>query len=191
MISRLAASAVALLLLGGCAATPAPHFYTLTAAPGVPAAASELSVAVGPVTIPAVVDRPQIVVQTGPNEVRLDEFNRWAAPLANNIARVVAANLVVLLGTPRVVVAPPVLGTDTEYRVLIQVQRFESALGEAASLDAVWVISGPGDKKPHTGRTTVREPVPDKTFEALAAAHSKALNRLSGDIAAAVRTMAR
>ena len=191
MMCRTAAAALAMLLFGGCAATPPPHFYTLTASPGAPAAATDMSVAVGPVTIPAVVDRPQIVVQTGPNEVRLDEFNRWAAPLASSIGRVVAANLVTLLGTPRVVLTPPALGTDTEYRVLIQVQRFDSALGEAATLDAVWVISGPGDKKPQTGRTTVREAASDKTFEALAAAHSKALGRLSRDVAAGVQAMGR
>ena len=55
---------------------------------------------VGPVSVPAVVDRPQIVVTTGPNQVRLDEFNQWASPLQNNIARVVAENLVAMLGTP-------------------------------------------------------------------------------------------
>ncbi len=191
MICRLAVAGLATVLFGGCAATPPAHFYTLSATPGPATAASDLSVAVGPVTIPAVVDRPQIVLQTGPNEVRLDEFNRWAAPLANSIGRVVAANLAVLLGTPRVVLTSPALGTDTDARVLIQVQRFDSALGEAATLDAVWVISGSPEKKPRTGRTTVREPATDKTFEALAAAHSKALDRLSQDVAAGVRAMGR
>ena len=66
------------------------------------ATSSNLSVVVGPVSVPAVVDRPQIVVNTGPNQVRLEEFNRWASPLQNNIARVVADNLVAMLGTPRV-----------------------------------------------------------------------------------------
>ena len=50
--------------------------------------------AVGPITIPASVDRPQIVVAMSPNQVRLDEFNRWVSPLQNNIGRVVAENLV-------------------------------------------------------------------------------------------------
>ena len=68
-----------------------------------------VSVAVGPVSVPAAVDRPQIVVSTGPNQVRLDEFNRWASPLQNNIARVVAENLVAMLGTPRVTLFPQTL----------------------------------------------------------------------------------
>ncbi len=180
-----------LVVLAGCASTPASRFYTLSAGATPAATSSDLSVAVGPVSVPAVVDRPQIVVRTGPNEVRLDEFNRWAAPLANNIARVVAANLVTLLGTPRVVLAPPALGTDTDYRVLIQVQRFDSALGEAATLDAVWTVTRSKDGKSQTGRTTVREPSPEKGYDALAAGHSRALARLSRDIASAVQALAR
>jgi uncharacterized lipoprotein YmbA len=64
--------------------------YTLSAGTGPATTSSNISVSVGPVSIPAVVDRPQIVVATGPNQVRLEEFNRWAAPLQNSIARVVA-----------------------------------------------------------------------------------------------------
>ena len=38
-------------------------------------AACKCSVVVGPVSIPEIVNVPQIVVNTGPNQVRLDEFN--------------------------------------------------------------------------------------------------------------------
>jgi hypothetical protein len=51
------------------------------------------------VTILAAVDQPQFVTQDGPNRVNVDEFNRWAAPLSDNIERVVAQDLVVLLWT--------------------------------------------------------------------------------------------
>jgi uncharacterized lipoprotein YmbA len=141
-----------------------------------------VSITVGPVTIPAVVDRPQIVVNTGPNQVRLEEFNRWAAPLQNNIARVVADNLVVMLGTPRVTL----LSADADYRAAIEVQSFQSAPGEAAILDAVWTVRRSKDGKAETGRTTVRETVQEKSYDALAAAHSRALARLSRDIADSV-----
>ena len=69
------------LMLVGCGTTPNPRFYALTGAPAPPAASSTMSVSVGPVTIPAAVDRPQIVLTTAPNRVRLEEFDRWAAPL--------------------------------------------------------------------------------------------------------------
>jgi ABC-type uncharacterized transport system auxiliary subunit len=72
------------ILAAGCA-SPQSHFYTLsrTVAPTATATPTPLnvSVVVGPVSIPAIVDLPQIVVSTGPNQVSLDEFNRWASPL--------------------------------------------------------------------------------------------------------------
>ena len=145
----------------------------------------------GPVSVPAVVDRPQIVVNVGPNQVRLEEFNRWAAPLQNNIARVVADNLVLMLGTPRVILSEQLLSADADYRAAIEVQSFQSAPGEAAMLDAVWSVRRAKDGKAETGRTTVRETVQEKGYDALAAAHSRALARLSQDIAAAVAALGR
>ena len=181
---------VVVALAAACASTPS-RFYTLSRTPAPGAPPSTLSVIVGPVTIPAVVDLPQIVVSTSPNQVTLDEYNRWASPLANNISRVVAENLVDLLGTPRVSLFQQSLNTEADFRVAIEVQTFESAPGDAATLNAVWVVRRTRDSKSETGRTTVREPSADKGYDALAAAHSRALSRMSQDIAGAVRTLAR
>jgi uncharacterized lipoprotein YmbA len=178
-------------LAAGCSASPPSRFYTLSATSAAAGTSSELSVAVGPVSIPAVVDRPQIVVSMGPNQLRLEEFDRWAAPLQSNIARVIADNLVPMLGTPRVTLSAQTLSADADYRAAIEVQSFQSVPGEAATLDAVWTVRRNKDSKAETGRTTVRETVQDKGYDALAAAHSRALARLSQDIADAVRALAR
>ena len=178
-------------LATGCGSTPPSRFYTLSAASGPAATPAKLSVAVGPVSVPAVVDRPQIVVDIGPNQVRLEEFNRWAAPLQNNIARVVADNLVLMLGTPRVTMSAQGSSADVDYRAAVEVQSFQSAPGEAAIVDAVWTVRRTKDGKTELGRTTVRETVPERGYDALAAAHSRALARLSRDIAAAVRALDR
>jgi uncharacterized lipoprotein YmbA len=173
-------------LLAGCS-SPASRFYTLngtaTAAAGTPSA---VSVTVGPVSVPATVDRPQIVVNTSANSVDVDEFNRWASPLQNNISRVVAENLGVLLGAPRVTQS---LGVESDFRVAIEVQRFESMPGDSAILDAAWMVRRAKDGRIETGRTTVREAVPQKGYDALVAAHSRAVGRLSQDIASAVRML--
>jgi uncharacterized lipoprotein YmbA len=178
------------ILAAGCA-SPASRFYTLSAVPTPAATPSALSVTVGPVSVPAAVDRPEIVVTMGPNQVWLDEFNRWASPLQNNIARVVAENLVALLGTPRVTLSPLTLSADADYRVAIEVQGFDSAPGQAATLDAVWTVRRTKDGKGQTGRTTAREPAPDRSYDALAAAHSRAVAQLSRDIADAVHALDR
>ena len=194
MMRRLAAIAipcVVVILAAGCGSSPASRFYTLSATPAPAGMASDVSVAVGPVSIPAVIDRPQIVVSAGPNQVRLDEFNRWAAPLQGNISRVVADNLSSLLGTPRVSLFPQTMSGAADYRIAIQVQSFDSAPGDAATLDAVWTVSRAKDGKSQTGRTAVREAAPQGGFDGLAAAHSRALARMSRDIAEAVQSLAR
>jgi uncharacterized lipoprotein YmbA len=151
---------------------------------------SDLSVVVNPVIIPAAVDRPQMVVSVRQNQVFVDEFNRWVGPLQNGIARVVAENLVALLGTPRVTVSTQTI-TFPDYRVAIDVQRFDSALGEAATLDAFWTVIRIKDAMSQTGRTSLREPTTAPGYDGVAAAHSRALERLSRDIAGGVKALDR
>lgn len=182
---------ILVIFVTGCASTPASRYYTLSAATESAAPSSDLSVVVGPVSVPDEVDRPQFVVSTGPNQMRVDEFNLWASPLQDNIARVIVRNLVGLLGTPRVALFPQTLSTDAEYRVAVEVQRFDSAPGVAATLEAAWTVRRPQDGKTEMGRTTVREAVQENSYEALAAAHSRAMTRLSQDIADAVQALER
>ena len=179
------------MLAAGCVSAPESRFYTLSATPSPAATSSEVSVAVGPVSVPVVVDRPQIVVSMGPNRVWPDEFNRWAAPLQDSIARVVAENLAAMLGTPGVTQSSQTLSMGSTYRAIISVESFESVPGEMARLDAVWTVSRTKDGTTRSGRTTVREPTAEKGYDALAAAHSRAVARLSQAIADAVGALER
>jgi uncharacterized protein len=189
-LARFVIACAVAVCVAGCASPPS-HFYTLsrTAVPG--ATTSNASVVVGPVSIPAIVDLPQIVVSTGPNQVSINEFERWASPLQNNISRVVAENLVAILGTPRVSLFQGSLGASADFHVAIEVQSFESAPGEAATLNAVWIVRRTKDGKSETGRTSVRESTLQKDYDALVAAHSRALARMSQDIADAIRALDR
>jgi uncharacterized lipoprotein YmbA len=174
----------------GCGGSAPSRFYTLdsTAHPdGTPE--TDYTVAVGPVYIPASVDRPQFVVQVGQNRAAIDEFNRWAAPLDESIARVVAGDLAALLGTPRVVRAP-LAHFDPDFRVAISIQRFESVPGNSALIEAVWTVRRVADGETRSGHTVAREPVEGKDFEALASAHSRALATISSEIAAAIQAEA-
>ena len=184
---------VVLLLVTGCATAPSSQFYTLSSTTQAAAPTAKMSVAVGPVSIPAAVDRPQMVISAGANQVQLDEFNRWAAPLQNDISRVVAENLVKMLGTPSVTLFPQTASAKADYRVSIEIQSFVSTLGESAALDAVWTVRRMQDNTQRSGRSTLSEPAkaaaPDQRHDALAAAHSRAIARMSQDIADAVRAL--
>ncbi len=194
MISAMAGACALAAIPSGCASPPS-HFYTLNAgaapAATAEAATSGLIMIVGPVSVPAVVDMPQIVVRTGANQISVDEFNRWASPLQSNISHVVVDNLVAMLGAPRVMLYQQAQNTEGDYRVSIDVQTFESAPGDAATLSAVWIVRRVKDGKTQIGRTAVREATTEKSYQALAAGHSRALGRLSEDIANAIRMLDR
>jgi uncharacterized protein len=173
----------------GCASAPA-RFYSLdsTATPD-GAAPVNYPIMVGPVSVPAAVDRPEFVVQTAPNRVDVDEFNRWAAPLNDAVAQVVAGDLVKLLGTTDVASAP-MANFAPAYRVTIDIQRFDSVPSQAALVEAVWTVHSTAGGETRSGRTVAREAVAGEGFDALAAAHSRALAKMSGDIAIAIRAEA-
>jgi uncharacterized lipoprotein YmbA len=157
MMGRVPAFAIACALgalVTGCSSPPA-NFYTLSATAAPSSTQSKLTVAVGPVSVPSTIDSPQIVVSTGANQVSIDEFNRWASPVQDNLVRVVAENLVAILGTPRVTLYPT-LAADVEFRVQIGAE-LRIGAGKSASLDAVWTVRRIKDRKTETGRTSVRE----------------------------------
>ena len=189
-INHLFSIALVAAAAAGCSASAPARFYTLdSTATADDAPSARYAVIIGPVSVPATVDRPQFVVQVAPNRVDIDEFNRWAAPLNESIGRAVAGDLAVLLGTPDVATAP-LANFNPAYRVTIDVQRFESVQGEAVLVEAVWAVRKTASGDTRSDRTVARETVQGKGFDALAAAHSRALAKVSGDIAAAIRAAA-
>jgi len=183
------AALLAAAALAGCS-SPKSSFYTLSsdAAPGRAPATAQYSVEIGAVTVPDVVDRPQLVTRSGANQVTINEFARWAEPLKSEIPRVIADNLTQLLDGVRVSVYPQHANPD-DYQVLIEVQRFDSALGEAATVEVLWTVKAPKGGASKTGRSVAREAAAGASYDALVAAHSRALASISRDIAAAVRAV--
>jgi len=185
-VTALAAAA----LLTACGTSANPGFYRLSpTAPEPAASGASYTVALEPVTVPDVVDRPQMVLYVTENTVDVREFQRWAEPLKANLARVVADNLSRELGQ-KLIVPHPASSTmeRPDYRVWIDVQRFESRRGVSATLDALWAVKGLGIDRPVTGRTIAVEAA-GEGFEGLAAAHSRAAGQLSADIAAAIGSL--
>jgi len=185
---HLIALAFVTMIAAGCASAPS-KFYTLNStAKGDGKSLASYAVVVVPVSIPAEVDRPQFTVQVAPNRVAVDEFNRWAAPLNENIARVVAGDLSALLGTPRVATGS-LANFNPDYRVSLDIQKFESVPGKSVQIEVMWVVRKSAGSISLSGRTVAAEPVTGD-FDALAAAHSRALAKVSTDIAAAIRSEA-
>lgn len=181
-------------LLAACASSPTTHFYTMSAAADGSGAAGSVvevaySVAVGPVTLPELVDRPQMVVRVATNQVKIVETHRWAQPLGSEIAHVVADDLGKLLRNARVSSHVENASANADYRVLLDVQRLDAALGDAVTIDVQWELRSRADGKRHIGRSHVRQVVGGQGYDSLVAAHADVLESVSRDIAQAIQTL--
>jgi uncharacterized lipoprotein YmbA len=183
---RILSLTLAVLLAAACASSPPTRFHALaTPAPAPGARALDgPAVTVGPVAIPDAVDRPQLVTRRGETEVRIEEFERWAAPLRSELARALAEHLSALRPDARIAVSAAG-DAAPRYRVALDVRRFDLSPGTGATLDAVWAVTADG-RTLASARTVVAESAGGSGIEALVAAQSRAVERLARDIAAAL-----
>lgn len=185
---RILSMAAGALAIAACGTTNAPpQFYTLAAPSyeGTEAPGATLVAYVGPVTVPEAVDRPQMVMSKGANEVELADGHRWAEPLKDAIPRVVAANLMQALGTRRVSGSRMASGLPADYRIALDVQRFDST-PTGSAVDVLWIVRAANGEMVRTGRTQAREAGGSAPGE-IAAAHGRALAKVARDIATAIR----
>jgi len=179
----------------GCT-SPQEYFYTLSpnAASGTSPRSTGIftagppSIAVGPVSLPESVDRPQIVVRSGANQVKVTEQRRWASPLDSQIPRVIVENLTGMFGNRLISCYEQNIGPRADLQVVVDVLRFDTTLGEAATIESLWTIRrGRGDAV--TGRSVARETIGGDSYDAMVAAHSRALAAISREIGEAIRAM--
>ncbi|MBT8363487.1 MAG: PqiC family protein [Deltaproteobacteria bacterium] len=180
-------SLTALLFTGCSSSTPKAEFYTLNSINSTrpdataPPAGQSLSLGIGPVTIPNVLDRPQIVTRTGPNKLQIDEFHRWAGRLDEDVARVVAENLSLLLATEQVAVYPWDVSFKPRYQVILDVQRFEGRMGKGdVLLEVLWkVVDVQNNTTLRMKKSVITEPFTVTDYNTLVAAKSRTIGKLS------------
>ncbi|NIM74313.1 MAG: hypothetical protein GTO67_00395 [Gammaproteobacteria bacterium] len=180
----------ALVAMTACATSPSPDFYVLHA----PAAESlvgverGVSVGVGPIELPAHLNRSQIVTRATPYRLDLSESHQWAEPLKESVPRVIAVNLSRMLESNRVFVVPRRQTMSLDFQVSVDVARFDGMLGEEVMLDARWTLYGQNSREPLLNRITlVTERTDGGDYDALVAASSRALELLSVEIAEAIK----
>jgi hypothetical protein len=95
---------------------------------------------VEPVAIPGELDRTELVTKNSPNSVSIDGLDRWAAPLDEQIRRVLSADLVARL--PPNWVADPLepMPDAPRRRLFIQIESFYADSHCAVSLKAAWTL---------------------------------------------------
>jgi uncharacterized lipoprotein YmbA len=189
------------LLLSGClelgGVSPPSRFYLLTPGGETRAAATDLApgggpgvgladlaLGVGPIRIPAYLDRPQIVTRSGANALELAPFDRWGEPLQESVARVLATELARRLGTERVQRHPWRDAESVQVAVEVDVLRFDGPLGGPVALEARWTLRTGREAVQHASHIT--EAGNGGGYAEQAAAMSRALATLAREIASEV-----
>ena len=186
---RLSIALLALLLTAGCAGTPPTRFYTLASvAPPAPLAAlPELSLGLGPVTLPDTLDRPQIVTRKDVYGLELNDSHRWGGDLKANLERHLGERLKSLLGTQRIYPHPWPRHRRLNYQARIDVLRFDGQLDGEAQLSGAWaLLDGAGRHELHLQTFSLKESVVGPEYRNLVAAMSSLANRLAEQIATVV-----
>lgn len=184
----IALAAALALALGACSNTPT-RFYTLVPPPAAqtPATAS-FQIEVQPVDLPPQVASQQMVVRTGTGELVPVDTRRWQAPLGDEMREALSTELGRRLGAHDVyglanAVAPKGQGPET-WRITVKVQRFESALGGYARIDALWTLRRAGDNTIAAACSSSVSETVQPGYEALVEGHQRAVVDLADRIAA-------
>lgn len=203
------------LMLSACAGSPPATYYTLLAAAGsgtgdavgadadirpdqrdatrgsfagglARGGAGNAVIEVLPVSVPVQVDQPQIMLRDTAGAVTPQYSERWAAPLADEMRSALSDRLTRQLGVADVYEVKPARGQPV-WRIQVDVQRFDSMLGEAAIVDATWRVRAINMQAPTAlCRTSIRQPTDGPGVNAIVAAHQRAVGVLGEVIAARV-----
>lgn len=184
------------VLLGGCTIIPEPKadptkFYVLTEAPAASAdkPAGRWVVGVQSLELPAYLRTTKsMVARTGANELRFEEFARWAEPLDAGLRRVIKDQLARAPGIARVVDASARDGRR-DYDVAVRIDRCEGLAGRdgGIALVATYEIVALREDGRVLTRKLFSAPAGDwdgSDYSALARLLSEAAAKLANDIAA-------
>jgi uncharacterized protein len=191
-MNRLLAVGIA-SLLSACASTPPTNFYVLEAISQpviTKSGAKKMLIGIGPLTLPTLLERRQIVTRKANNSIELAEFHQWAAPLRDSMLAVLSQDLAAQQPNALVKAYPWAAYGEMDYRVIIDISRFDGEQGKSAILQASWAIM---TEKNHTiiqnGQTRLEQPLPDGNYESMVAALNQLLNKFSQQLALALHQL--
>ena len=129
-----------------------------------------------------------LVTRTSDNQVVKAEYDRWVGSFKDDFINVLADNIGFLLSTERIYLYPWRLSVPIDYQIVLDIVRCDGRLGDAAWLEVRWsIFEGPGKKLLKASRSSIREPMTGAEYGDLVAAQSRALAKLSQEIAAAIQ----
>ena len=182
MSRRISVTAMA-MVIAGCASAPT-RYYSLAArdppGPGPNCQATEIIL--DSITVPALVDRMQLVVEQSDTQVRLLQHERWAVPLRDQIASVLASDFRAALGTDNAAAVTLSAARAPPIHLTLDIDRFGATPKGPALIEARWQLRGGNVSSPVAWSATVRQPLVDDSPDTIVLAWSAGLRSLSSRI---------
>jgi uncharacterized protein len=186
--------ALTLGLAVGCSITsPRPdlsQYYVLTAiAPSaaLPVMRHPPAIGLGPISLPGYLDHNEIATRAGPNQLDFSPTDRWAEPVDQNFKNVLARNLGQLIGTDQIVQFPWFSNVKLDYKIELNVSRFDADQSGVVTLNAKWIIrEARSDRVLLVHEISLTQPASSTSTAAEVAALSQSLGSLSQAIADAI-----
>jgi len=188
-------------LIAGCASILAPRpdrskFFLLTPAAGAPSVAATapapavLTIGLGPVRLPDYLDHDEIVTRAAPNRVELSGNDRWAEPLEASFRRVLATDLSTQLGHAQIVPFPWYRTTRLDYKIEVDVDRFDRNPSGDVQLIARWTVrDGASNQILFARDSNIGESALSPAMADSVGAMSAAVGELGNQIASATRQL--
>lgn len=178
------------ILLSSCISTPPTQFYVLEPLNEHTSSTStdqKRRIGIGPVSLPTLLERKQIVTRIPDNSVQIAEFHQWATPLKDNVAQVLTHNLAILQADDLIRTYPWTAYGNVDYRIIIDITRFDTRPGQSVNLEANWAIM---NEKDHSllsnGHSKIERPLQDPSYPATVKALNKILGEFSRELSLAL-----
>lgn len=179
------------ILLAGCANAPSVQFYVLEpmsqTASSTIASVRQLTIGIGPISVPALLERKQIITRHSGNAVQIAEFQQWASPLQDNLLQALMRNLSTLQPGNIVRAYPWSIHGTVDLQIVVDIIRFDTTPGDSANLEANWTIKNEKTRDVlKNGHSLITHSLSDSTYPGTVRALSKILGEFSQQLSLAL-----
>ena len=173
-----------LIVLSACfggVSTPA-QFYTLQNESDISVISNQkISIGVLPVQVPDYLDKPQIVLNNGINQMTISETNRWIGSLSDVAQRTLINDIQKML--PNAFVKTKGYDDENYSRIIrVEIDKMSGVLGKEASLSVWWSILNNNGKEIYRSRFSGLEQI-NNSYESYTQGQSILWVKLSRQIA--------
>ena len=129
----------------------------------------------------------QLSAHQTPTRLTVYETERWAAPLADQIAAVLISDLRNALPGLSITSDPLLTGRSAPLRLHIDIEELDALIGKEATVHGRWRLSGTDTTVLETGACTSRRVLPSADIDELVLAWSRGLTDISSALALSIQ----